>query len=666
VGETLINHESPQCCSRCQGHDHCDTASYREPIIRLSVGSLFFLSALLSHDPWDLWLYMIAYLLLGSPTLRRTVESIKTGSLFNESTLMAIATTGAIAIREYPEAVAVMLFYEIGELLQEVAAGRSRRSIESLMDVRPEFANRLEADGTISIVDPQLIVPEDIIVVRPGERIPLDGMIKDGRSFVDTAALTGESVPRRVESGSTVLSGFVNQTGLLTVEVTAEYNDSTVARILRLVEEAETRKAPTERLVSRFARFYTPAVVTAAALLALIPPVFFQASWPTWGYRALLFLVVSCPCALVISVPLGFFAGLGAAARHGILIKGASFLEALHGIRTVAFDKTGTLTEGVFSVNRLHPQPGTTAEELLRLAASAEHHSLHPIAESLRQAYGKPVTEDISSFSEISGEGVICHVGNDEVAVGNLRLMSRLGIEVADTADDVASTTVHVARNGQYIGRAMISDRLRPDVPTALARLRRLGIRRLAMLTGDHRSVAESLGERLGIDTVKAELLPHEKVAELEQLKAETDGGVMFAGDGLNDAPVLARADIGVAMGGLGAEAALEAADIVLMGDEPSRLAQAIAIARRTRAIVWQNIMGAFAVKGTVLLLGGLGMASLWEAVFADVGVALLAIVNSSRIMVRPFAKETGYEGRLIDPVTDPTPVLHSGPGRLG
>ena len=625
---------------------------------------MFFLSAALLHDQWSLWLYMIAYCVLGGPTIKRTVSSIKAGEFFNESTLMTIATTGAIAIKEYPEAVAVMLFYEIGELLQEAAAGRSRRSIKSLMDVRPEFANRLESDGTITVVDPQLIMPEDTIVIRPGERIPLDGIVKEGLSFVDTAALTGESMPRRVEPGSTVLGGFVNQTGLLTVEVTADYNDSTVARILRLMEEAEERKAPTERFISRFARVYTPAVVIMAAMLALVPPLLFHASWRIWSYRALLFLVASCPCALVISVPLGFFAGLGAAARNGILIKGASFLEALNDIRTVALDKTGTLTEGVFSVNLLAPQPGTSAEELLRLAASAEQHSLHPIAESLRKAYGKPITEDVSDLSETAGEGVTCRIGGDEVAVGNLRLMSRLGVDVSDTTDDAAATVVYVARNGQYVGHIVISDRLRSDASTAIEDLRQLGIKRLVMLTGDRISVATSIGERLGIDIVRAELLPHEKVAQLDQLKADTDGGVLFAGDGLNDAPVLARADIGVAMGGLGAEAALEAADVVLMSDEPSRLAQAISIARRTRVVVWQNIIVAFAVKVTVLLLGGLGMASLWEAVFADVGVALLAIINSSRIMMRPFVREEKCGGRLVEPITDPTAVLHSDPGQ--
>jgi Cd2+/Zn2+-exporting ATPase len=662
VEEALVKHESPESCRAC-AHDHANAASSQLQIVRLAIGAVLFGAAIFGRGPWDPWLYMAAYLTLGGPTLWHAIRGGSRGRLFSESFLMSVATMGAIAIGEYPEAVAVMLFYEIGEMLQEAAAGRSRRSIKSLIDVRPEYANLLESDDTVSVVEPQQIVPGQRIIVRPGERVPLDGEIMQGRSFVDTAALTGESVPRQVGPGSTVLSGFVNQTGLLTIQVSTEFSESAVARILRLVEDAGAHKAPTERFISRFARFYTPAVVAMAAILALIPPLLFQGSWQTWGYRALLFLVISCPCALVVSVPLGFFAGLGAAARRGILIKGASFLEGLHSIHTVAFDKTGTLTEGVFSVTAVRAQPGTSADELLQLAVLAEQHSLHPIAESLRQAYGEPVIDqNVSDSSEIAGEGVTCRIGADEVAVGNSRLMAHLGVQITETGGD-AATLVHVARNRRYMGHIVISDRLRPDAPRAIEELRELGVERIAMLTGDRRTVAEAIGERLGIDTVRSELLPDGKVAHLEQLKEGSLGRVLFVGDGLNDAPVLARADVGVAMGGLGAEAALEAADIVLMTDEPSRLAEAITIARRTRLIVWQNILLAFIVKGTVLALGGLGIASLWQAVFADVGVALLAVLNSSRLIVRPLPSRRRPSGSPARPMS---PALHSDPGQPG
>jgi Cd2+/Zn2+-exporting ATPase len=585
----------------------------------------------------ELALFLASYALVGGEVVWGALRNMARGNVFNENFLMSVATVGAFAIGEYPEGVAVMLFYRVGEVFQDYAVRRSRKSIAALMDIRPDFAN-LKQDGSIRRVSPEEVGVGDIIVVRPGEKIPLDGVVAQGRSALDTSALTGEPMPRDVEPGSDVLSGSINKNGLLTIEVTREFGESTVSRILELVQNAVGAKAPVENFITKFARYYTPAVVFAALALAVIPPLALTgAEFADWLGRALVFLVVSCPCALVISIPLSFFGGIGGASRSGILIKGSNYLDALCNVETVVFDKTGTLTRGVFSVTEICPSGGMGREELIRLAAHAESGSNHPIALSVLKEYGKPILgETIAGYEEIAGHGVRVRVGGREILAGNGKLLDSLG--VPRPAADAQGTIVYLAVNGEFAGYLVISDTVKPDSARAISQLRKVGVGHTAMLTGDSRAVGEKIGRELGIDIVCSELLPHQKVEKLEALEREGagKGRLVFVGDGINDAPVLARADIGIAMGGVGSDAAIEAADIVLMTDEPSKIADAIRIAKKTRTIVWQNIAFALGVKGVVLILGALGAATMWAAVFSDVGVALIAVLNAMRAMRRP------------------------------
>jgi len=590
------------------------------------------LASWLSLEPWlELLLYLASYLLIGGPVVLRAARNILKGEIFDENFLMSLATLGALAVGEYAEAVAVMLFYEVGEGLQDMAVGRSRRSIRALLDLRPDYVN-LKQGEEIRQVRPEEARIGDLFIVKPGERIPLDGIVREGESQVDTSALTGEPVPRVVRSGDGVLGGFINTTGLITIEATKEYGQSAVARILELVQSAGSRKAPTENFITKFAKYYTPAVVLIAALVAILPPLLAGAEFSTWLYRALIFLVISCPCALVISIPLTFFGGIGAASRQGILVKGGNYLEALNDVTAVVFDKTGTLTKGTFRVTSCRPAPGFSGQGLLEAAAQAEYHSSHPIARSILAAWGSVAPEKIQAYQEVPGKGVKVNADGREILAGNAQLMAEAGIAAADPAD--YGTKVHVAVNGQYAGYLVISDEIKEDSKKTIRDLQALGVEKTYLLTGDNRVMAERIGMELGLAEVHAELLPEDKVARMEEIHSRKGKGkVVYMGDGINDAPVLARADIGIAMGGLGSDAAIEAADVVIMTDEPSRLVTAIRIARRTKVIVWQNIILALGVKGLVLMLGAGGLATMWEAVFADVGVALLAVLNAMRIL---------------------------------
>ncbi|MDR1469915.1 MAG: cadmium-translocating P-type ATPase [Spirochaetaceae bacterium] len=583
-------------------------------------------------------LFLASYLLVGGEVLVRAAKNIARGEIFDENFLMGIATIGAFAIKEFPEGAAVMIFYQIGEAFQNYAVGRSRKSISALMDIRPDYANLKTAAG-LERVSPETVRVGDFIVVKPGEKIPLDGVVAEGFSALDTSALTGESLPRDVEPGNAVLSGSINASGLLTIEVTKGFGESTVSKILDLVQNAGSKKSVTENFITKFARYYTPAVVFAAVALAVFPPLFLPgATFAAWINRALVFLVVSCPCALVISIPLSFFGGIGGASRNGILIKGSNYLEALTNVDTVVFDKTGTLTRGVFSVTKIVPADGLTAEQLLSYAAHAEAHSNHPIALSIRNAYRKELDDAATGpYEEIAGKGVSVRVGEDAVLAGNAKLLEAAQIAVSAEAVSAATepgTVVYVAVNGVFAGYLVIADELKADAKQAVADLRAIGVKRIAMLTGDSRAVGENIAHRIGLDTVFAELLPHQKVEQLEALEQSKSGPgkLVFVGDGINDAPVLARSDVGIAMGGVGSDAAIEAADVVLMTDEPSKIAGAIRIARRTRTIVWQNIIFALSVKGVILVMGALGIATMWEAVFGDVGVALIAVLNAMRV----------------------------------
>ena len=578
-----------------------------------------------------LLLFLAPYLIIGWDILWKAVRNIAHGQVFDENFLMCIATIGALVLGEYAEAVGVMLFYQVGELFQSYAVGRSRRSIAQLMDIRPDSAN-VERDGQIVQVDPEEVAVGEVIVVRPGEKVPLDGVVLEGSSAVDTAALTGESAPRDVVPGGELLSGCVVLTGLLKVRVTKEFGQSTVARILDLVENASSKKAKAENFITRFARYYTPAVVIGAVLLAVIPSLV-TGQWAVWVHRALIFLVISCPCALVISIPLSFFGGIGGASARGILVKGGNYLELLAQTETVVFDKTGTLTRGVFELSALHPAPGVSREELLETAALAEQHSSHPIAQSLRRAWGKEIDPDrVSDVQEIPGHGVSVRVDGARVLAGNDKLMAQAGISCPPCHD--AGTLVHVAREGRYLGCAVIADQVKDTAPAAISALRARGIRTV-MLTGDSQAVGQAVAAQLGLDEVHAQLLPADKVARLEDLLARKGpkGVLAYVGDGVNDAPVLSRADVGIAMGGMGSDAAIEAADVVLMDDDPAKLIQAMDIARKCLRIVRENIVFALAVKGLFLVLGAFGVASMWEAVFADVGVAVIAILNASRML---------------------------------
>ena len=610
------------------------TKKQKRMLIRiLASGVLFVGAVLLPLSGWaELAVFLVPYAVIGWDVLWGAVRNIAHGQVFDENFLMALATIGALAIGEYPEAVFVMLFYQVGEWFQSYAVNRSRTSIAALIDIRPDYAN-IEVDGQLRQVDPEEVSVGDAIVIKAGERIPLDGVVLEGSSTLDTAALTGESLPRQVQPGDDVISGCVNLSGLLKVQVTKAFEESTVSKILDLVENASSKKAKAEHFITRFARYYTPIVVLAAVALALLPPLFTQVSWLDAVQRALNFLVVSCPCALVISVPLSFFGGIGGASRAGILVKGGNYLEVLADTEMVVFDKTGTLTKGVFNVTAIHPDQYSESG-LLELAALAESYSDHPISRSLKEAYGKEIDSSrVGRVEELSGRGVRAQVDGKTVCAGNDKLMEEIGVSWHPCHR--LGTTVHVAVEGQYIGHIVISDQVKPDSKEAIAALKAQGVKKTVMLTGDAKAVGESVAKDLGLDEVYTQLLPGDKVARVEALLSEKSpkGRLAFVGDGINDAPVLSRADIGIAMGALGSDAAIEAADIVLMDDKPSKIAKAMEISKRTLRIVRQNIVFALAVKLLVLILTPFGLSNMWEAVFADVGVTVIAILNASRAL---------------------------------
>ena len=619
-------------------HGHAHEEGFRDRIVKIVAAALLLLAAVIieKNTRWATWqyllLYLVPYLIAGWETLREAAEALAHGEALDENFLMALATLGALAVgflpgarTQFPEAVFVMLFFQVGELFEGIAEGRSRRSVAHLLDIRPDTAH-VERDGHLLDLAPENVAPGQTILIRPGEKIPLDGVVLEGRSALDTVALTGESLPREIAPGEEILSGCVNLSGVLRVRTTRPFGESTASRILELVENAAQSKSRSERFITRFARIYTPVVAGLAVLLAVVPPLF-TGQWAEWIYRALMFLVVSCPCALVISVPLTFFGGIGGASRQGILVKGASHLDTLARLHTVVFDKTGTLTEGVFAVTAVHPER-LDEKELLHLAAHVERHSTHPIAQALLQAYpGEQDGCSVTDIREFAGEGLTAIVEGRSVAVGNDSLMERLG--AAWKPCHHAGTLVHVAVDGEYAGHIVISDRIKPDAAEAIGALREAGIRKTVMLTGDLPSVAQAVAGQLQLDEFHAGLLPADKVACVEALLPE--GPLAFAGDGINDAPVLARADLGIAMGALGSDAAIEAADVVLMDDKPSKLALAIRIARRTLRIARENVWFAIGVKLLVLALAACGLATLWMAVFADVGVTVLAVLNAMR-----------------------------------
>lgn len=591
-------------------------------------------------------LYLVPYLIIGYDILWKAFKGVKNRQPFDESLLMAIATLGAIILAvyedgDYTEAIGVMLFYQIGEWFQSYAVGKSRRNISELMDIRPDYANVERENGQLEAVDPDEVEVGTIIVVKPGEKIPIDGEVVEGSSTLNTSALTGESLPREVESGDEVISGCININGLLKIRTTKEFGESTVSKILDLVENASSRKSKAEDFISKFARIYTPAVVAAAIALALVPPFVrmgfmgVPADWDVWIYRALTFLVISCPCALVISIPLSFFAGIGGASKAGVLVKGSNYLETLSKVKTVVFDKTGTLTKGVFQVTAAHPQE-MSEKELLHLAAHVERYSTHPIAASLRAAY--PNESDscrVEAAEEIAGEGIRAHVNGNVVCVGNSKMMEAVGAEWYDCHRHAAGTVIHVSINGKYAGHVIISDVVKETSKAAIAALKSVGVARTVMLTGDAKEVADAVAKELGIDQVRSELLPADKVQNVEELLLENkgNGNLAFVGDGINDAPVLTRADIGIAMGAMGSDAAIEAADVVLMDDDPMKISRAIRISRKCLAIVNQNTWFSIGIKLVVLLLGAVGIANMWFAIFADVGVMILAVLNAMRAL---------------------------------
>lgn len=574
----------------------------------------------------------MSYLLVGAPVLKKAGRNIIKGQVFDENFLMSLATIGAFIIGEYPEGVAVMIFYQIGELFEKVAVGKSRQSISDLMDICPDIAH-IERNGELEDVDPEEVSIDDIMVIKPGERVPLDGIVLEGNSSLDTSALTGEAVPRTIHAGDTILSGTINLTGMVKVKVTKEFGESTVAKILDLVENASNKKAPSEQFITRFSKYYTPVVVIVAVLLAFVPPVILQEGFSGWIHRGLIFLVISCPCALVISVPLSFFGGIGGASKAGILIKGSNYLELLAKADTVLMDKTGTLTKGTFRVTKISSAE-LSKEQFLEYCAYAEFYSTHPISLSIQKAYGKEIDKSrLSDVEEIAGHGIKACVDGKTVYAGNAKLMKQQNISIPDVT--FTGTIVYVALETKYAGYLIISDEIKPDAKRAIAAMKEMGITKTVMLTGDHKSTAVAVAKELGIHEVHAELLPGDKVDRVEQyLNSSTKkGAVAFVGDGMNDAPVLTRADIGIAMGSLGSDAAIEAADVVIMNDEPSRIATAIGISRKTIRIVYENIIFALAVKFLILALGALGMANMWMAVFADVGVSVIAILNATRTL---------------------------------
>ena len=627
------------CCDGCSATSA--DGSTKTKIARLIAGAVILaagmiLERFLEMDGYvPLALFVPGYFLLGGEVVLRAVRNIARGKVFDENFLMTVATIGAFAIGEYAEAIGVMLFYQVGEFFQNLAVRKSKKSISELMDIRPDYAN-LRTNCGLKKVAPETVQTGDVIVVKPGEKIPLDGVVIDGESMLDASALTGESVPRNVSLSDTVLSGCVNQHGALTIKVTQPFGESTASKIINLVENAAHKKAPTENFITNFARCYTPVVVGLAALITFIPPLLFAGVWSDWLNRGLIFLVISCPCALVLSIPLGFFGGIGCASGKGILIKGGNYLEALDNLDMVVFDKTGTLTKGVFKVTSILPAIGFSEKELLESAAKAEAFSNHPIALSILREYGKAVDKSaLTKHIEIAGYGVSVNSGGKTILAGNTNMMVKMGVAFDET--QIAGTKVYVAADGLFMGCVVISDEIKPDSRSAIAALKALGVGKIIMLTGDNPQIAETIANKLKLDEVYGGLLPQQKVEKLETLNRQKrpNGKLAFVGDGINDAPVLAMADVGVAMGGLGSDAAIEAADVVLMTDEPSKLSEAIEVARFTKRIVWQNIIFALGVKTFFLLSGAMGVASLWEAVFADVGVALLAILNTMRVVNR-------------------------------
>ena len=637
----VISEEKPH--DDCCGHNHDANEFELEKKLKLiAISTSLLCVGLIFHDslhqtPFTIAEHAVlipAYLLCGWGVLMTAGRNILRGQIFDENLLMTVATLGAIAIHQLPEAVGVMLFFQVGELVQGSAVGRSRRSIQALLEVRPDSANLL-VDGEIKTVHPNRVNLGQMIRVRPGEKVPLDGEIVEGNSLVDTSALTGESIPRKLSQGDLVLAGMINQSGVLTIRVTELFDNSSIAKVLEFVENARSKKADTEKFITRFARYYTPVVVFLSLAIALLPPLLITgATASTWTYRALVLLVISCPCGLVISIPLGYFGGIGGAAKRGILIKGSTFLDALTQVKTVVFDKTGTLTKGNFQVTDIISHNGLSQEQLLELAAHVEAESHHPVAQSIRQAYGKAIDlSRVENYQEIAGHGIRAQVEGCTIIAGNDRLLNLE--EIPHDVCAVDGTVAHLAVDGEYSGRIMIADELKDDAFTAIQALHQQQIKTV-MLTGDSQPIAEAIASKLQIDSYQANLLPEDKVKALEEIVTavnQTKHKTAFVGDGINDAPVIARADLGIAMGGLGSDAAIETADIVIMTDAPSKVAEAIAIARRTLRIVWQNIIIALGVKIVFIALGAIGMANLWEAVFADVGVALLAILNASRVL---------------------------------
>ena len=619
-------------CEHEEKHEHCCENSFRP--VKIAAAIVVFAIAFVPVFPeWlRIVMFLAAYIIAGGDVLFTAIKNIFKGDFFDENFLMGVATLGAFGIKEYPEAVMVMILYQIGEYFQHRAVEKSRRSVTELMDIRPDYANVEEKSGLVK-KSPEEVKIGDVIVVAAGEKIPLDGVVIEGEASMDTSALTGESVPRKIAAGDEAVSGCINTNGLIKIQVTKEFGSSTVARILELVENAGSKKTKAENFITRFARYYTPAVVVAAVVLAFLPPLLTGGGFSIWIERALTFLVISCPCALVISVPLGFFAGIGGASRCGILVKGSCYLEALANPDTVVFDKTGTLTKGVFNVTAVKPQEGITPEELLKYTAMAENYSSHPIAQSLKRAFGKGInTESIRDVEELAGFGVRASVEGDEILAGNSKLMDKYSV-VFEKAEE-SGTVVYTAKNRKYLGYIVISDVIKEDSSAAIKALKKLSVKTV-MLTGDNPDTAEKTAEILGLDEYHAHLMPEDKVEKLEELiaKKQQNRSVIFVGDGINDAPVLTRADVGIAMGGLGSDAAIEAADAVIMDDSPSKIALAVSAARKTMSIVKQNIVFALLIKALFLILGAVGLMSMWGAVFADVGVTLLAVINSLRAL---------------------------------
>ena len=619
----------------CEHHHHHEHSKENDKLhlVKIILALILFILAIavMPAGIAKVIIFLTAYIIAGGDVVIKAVKNIFKGEIFDENFLMVIATAGAFAIKEYPEAVMVMILYQIGEFLQEKAVEKSRRSISRLMDIRPDYAN-IEINGELTKVNPADVKKDDIITVKTGEKIPLDGTVIEGHASVDTSALTGESAPKELKAGDSAISGCINTNGLLKIKVEKEFGESTVSKILELVEHAGAKKAKAENFITKFARYYTPAVVAGAFILAVIPPLILHAGFSIWVQRALTFLVISCPCALVISVPLGFFAGIGGASKHGILIKGACYIEALSNPDSVVFDKTGTLTKGTFKVTEIHPE-GLTEQELLKMCAHAENYSSHPIALSLKEAYGEKIdSEKIKEIEEIAGNGVKANIEGSEILAGNSNLMKMFNVEFP--LIDSAGTIVYTAKNRNFTGYIVISDEPKEDAKLAINNLK-IFANQTVMLTGDSQKTANYIAQKLGIDKFYAELLPAQKVEKLEELIAdkEKNKSVIFAGDGINDAPVLTRADVGIAMGGLGSDAAIEAADIVIMDDKPSKIAKAILIARKTMSIVKQNIIFALGIKALFLILGAFGIVTMWGAVFADTGVALLAVINSLRAL---------------------------------